>query len=599
MGDKTDKNTILIVEDEIIVAKDIEQSLHSYNYAVLDIARSGEAALQILEEKTPDLILMDIRLSGSLDGIETAEIINTKYDIPLIYLTAYTDDINLSRAKQTEPYGYLPKPFSENEIHTTIVVALYKHKLAVAQKNSETLLRTTLENIKEGVLTTDPDGRIRFINPTAKLLIAGDEEEYIGKEVKNMFLLTDIRNGRLIEVPDYSQLENSNKPFFSRCIFNSQIGDNEVPVEFSINLMTTDDPLHKGLILLIRNISEEIKIERIESRLAAIVDSSADAILSVNTSGEIISWNQGAEQIFGYKEKEIRNRTISLLNPPFQPDRIGSQFKKVLKGEKVEIFETPVITKDGRTVLVAFSFSKLTDSEGTLNAVSIIGRDVSMHRKLEKEILEISENERKRIGQDLHDSLGQQLTGILLKSRYLASKIDNPEQAQEMVSDIMALLEKSIEQTRSLAKGLVPITLNSEGLKGILEELADYCESIYEIETEFIADELEINDNLISTQLYRIAQEAVNNAYKHGKPDKIVIRLINESGFLILEIRDNGKGFDPVKMKKRGGLGLKIMEYRANMIGANIDIFSPPTGGTCIRCRLSLSSEELARENTG
>ncbi len=599
MGDNTEKNSILIVEDEIIVAKDIEQSLHSYNYDVLDIARSGEAALKILEEKLPDLILMDIRLSGSLDGIETAEIINTKYDIPIIYLTAYTDDINLSRAKQTEPYGYLPKPFSENEIHTTIVVALYKHKLSVAQKNSETLLRTTLENIKEGVLTTDPDGRIRFINPTAKQLIGNEDQEYIGRDAADMFLLTDMRNGRLIETPLYSQLEKNKKPFFSRCILNSKLNDKEVPVEFSINLMTTEDPLNKGLIFLIRNITEEMKIERIESRLAAIVDSSADAILSVSTSGEIISWNQGAADIFGYKEIEIRNRNISILNPPFQPDRIGTQFKKVLIGEKVDIFETPVITKDGRTVLVAFSFSNLIDSEGILTAVSIIGRDVSMRRKLEKEILEISENERKRIGQDLHDSLGQQLTGILLKSRYLESKIKKPEQAQQIVSEIMTLLEKAIEQTRSLAKGLVPITLNSEGLKGILEELADYCESIYDIDTEFISDDLEINDNLISTQLYRIAQEAVNNAYKHGKPGKIAIRLINESGFLILEIQDDGKGIDPDKIKKRGGLGLKIMEYRANMIGANIDIFSPPGGGTVIRCRLSLSHEDLTRENTG
>jgi CheY-like chemotaxis protein len=132
--------SLFIVEDEAIVANDIKETLKSLGYAVLGIAKSGEIALEKVPETMPDLILMDIHLAGELDGIETAGKINILYNIPVIYLTAYADKALLDRAKITEPYGYVIKPYDERELHSVIEMALYKHRIESEIKKRDTIL---------------------------------------------------------------------------------------------------------------------------------------------------------------------------------------------------------------------------------------------------------------------------------------------------------------------------------------------------------------------------------------------------------------------------------------------------------------------------
>ena len=128
---------ILVVEDESIVAKDIQNTLTNLGYSVPAIASSGKEAIQKVGKFQPDLVLMDIVLKGSMDGVETADEIRTKFDIPVVYLTAYADDATLQRAKITEPYGYLIKPFQERELHSTIEMALYKQAMEKVLKEKE------------------------------------------------------------------------------------------------------------------------------------------------------------------------------------------------------------------------------------------------------------------------------------------------------------------------------------------------------------------------------------------------------------------------------------------------------------------------------
>ncbi|PKL58382.1 MAG: two-component system response regulator, partial [Methanomicrobiales archaeon HGW-Methanomicrobiales-5] len=121
--------TIFIAEDELIEAEDIRTTLEKQGYPVAGIARSGESVLELLKVIKPDLVLMDIHLAGALDGIDTAEKIRNLYNIPVIFLTAHADDTTLARAKITEPYGYVLKPFDERELHSAIEMALYKHRM--------------------------------------------------------------------------------------------------------------------------------------------------------------------------------------------------------------------------------------------------------------------------------------------------------------------------------------------------------------------------------------------------------------------------------------------------------------------------------------
>jgi len=175
------KIKILVVEDESLVAKDIQNMLRGLGYEVLDVLSTGEEALVALRESDPDLILMDIVLKGKIDGIVTAERIWETYGIPVIYLTAYADETTLSRAKVTVPFGYILKPFDERELQTTIEMAFYKAKIDKTLREREEWLSTILRSIGDGVIATDIEDRISFMNPLAERLSGWNQSEVLKK----------------------------------------------------------------------------------------------------------------------------------------------------------------------------------------------------------------------------------------------------------------------------------------------------------------------------------------------------------------------------------------------------------------------------------
>ena len=178
---------VLVVEDEGIEALDIQQRLIRLGYCVPVIALSGEEALQKVEETGPDLVLMDIMLHGALDGVEAAAVIQARFDIPVIYLTAYADEDTLQRAKTTVPYGYIVKPFQERELQITIEMALYKHKMERKLKESEKWFSTTLRSIGDAVITTDRNGNVSFLNPVAESLLGWKLDEVANVKLTEIF----------------------------------------------------------------------------------------------------------------------------------------------------------------------------------------------------------------------------------------------------------------------------------------------------------------------------------------------------------------------------------------------------------------------------
>ncbi len=179
---------ILIVEDESIVAKDIKKRLENLGYTVSAVVTSGEEAIEKAREK-PDLVLMDIVLRGDTDGIAAAETIRTQVGVPVIYLTAYADEKTLQRAKITEPYGYILKPFEDRELHTAIEVALYKHEMEKKLRESQQWLFTTLKSIGDAVIATDTQGLISFMNPAAENLTGWTEKEAVKKPLSDVFYI--------------------------------------------------------------------------------------------------------------------------------------------------------------------------------------------------------------------------------------------------------------------------------------------------------------------------------------------------------------------------------------------------------------------------
>ncbi len=185
------KLKIMVVEDEAIVAADIRDRLAGLGYEVSAVVSSGEAAEARAEETRPDLVLMDIKLSGAIDGVEAAQRIQRRLDIPVVYLTAHGDEATLQRAKVTEPFGYVLKPFDERALHTAVEIALYRHKAERRLKALEQWIEAVLRSIGDAVVVTDKWGLITLMNPAASQLTGWSQGDALIRPLAEVFKLFD------------------------------------------------------------------------------------------------------------------------------------------------------------------------------------------------------------------------------------------------------------------------------------------------------------------------------------------------------------------------------------------------------------------------
>jgi diguanylate cyclase (GGDEF)-like protein/PAS domain S-box-containing protein len=266
--------SILIVEDERIVAQDLQAILEDLGYQVPAIADSGELARQKAAETQPNLILMDIRIIGEIDGITTAQMILEEFDIPIVYLTAHSDEATLKRAKETSPFGYIIKPFDERELQTVIEIALYKHQIEMRLKENAQWLTTVLESIGDGVIVTDAEGKITFLNPVAEEITDWSFEEAFGRKATEVFKIIN-ENSRLpIHNPILQVLNTGNNAVLPENTLLITKNGREIPVEDSITAIANKskkqgvkklkDSKGKtlGSVLVFRDVSEQRLVAR-------------------------------------------------------------------------------------------------------------------------------------------------------------------------------------------------------------------------------------------------------------------------------------------------------------------------------------------------
>jgi signal transduction histidine kinase len=223
------------------------------------------------------------------------------------------------------------------------------------------------------------------------------------------------------------------------------------------------------------------------------------------------------------------------------------------------------------------------------NEVLGIVRDITRRKQLEREILEISNREQRRIGQDLHDSLCQHLAGIGFMGKALEKKISSTLSLETAdVSEIVDLIDQAITLTKGYARGLNPVELQADGLMFALNKLSENVQRLFGVSCTFICNTpIYIHDNEMATHLYRIVQEALNNSIKHGKADTIVISLDKNGTTCLLTVSDNGVGIGKTRSYGKG-MGLNIMQYRASMFGATLEIKCREPGGTDLICSFQL-----------
>jgi PAS domain S-box-containing protein len=338
--------------------------------------------------------------------------------------------------------------------------------------------------------------------------------------------------------------------------------------------------------------TEEVKrqaerLRQSEERFRLLMEGVKDyAIYMLDANGCVASWNAAAEQITGYPEEEIIGKHFSCFFPQEDVvrERPHRKLRTVIAGGRLEE-EGWRVRKDGTRFWANVIITALFDHDSTLRGFAKITRDITPRKRLEKELLEISDREQRRIGQDLHDDICQQLTGIEFMTQSLGQNLALKCVSESATAaEITKLVRQAISHTRNLARGLSPIMLETDGLMAALRELASNTETLFNVSCDFRYDRgLLIEDSAVAIHLYRIAQEAVSNAIKHGRAHRIIISIAMGGERVTLSIEDDGIGCQ--RREGNGtGMGLRIMEYRAGMIGGSLTIESWLGEGTRVVC---------------
>ena len=336
----------------------------------------------------------------------------------------------------------------------------------------------------------------------------------------------------------------------------------------------------------------EAALQEERNFVSAILNTVGTLILVLDVDGRVVQFNQACEQISGHRFDEIKGASAWDLFPVAEErQQFQLAFAELLEGRLPPKFEAHWATGDGGRRLISWSGAGLADANGATRHIIATGIDVTESKRLEHAILEISAREQRRIGQDLHDGLGQHLTGIAFMSKVLEQKLaDQALPESGAATKIVTLVNEAIHKTRELSRGLLPVVSDTQGLMSALEHYASEVEDLFGIECRFECDHpVLIHDDAVANHLYRIAQEAVNNAIKHGNASRILIDLsplVDADGEgVTLSITDDGLGL-PEDAGSSPGMGLHIMSYRAKTIGGTLRIQRCPQGGTAVTCLL-------------
>jgi len=452
-----------------------------------------------------------------------------------------------------------------------------------ALRDSEERLRAILDTAVEGIITIDERGFIESLNPAAEKIFGYTAAEAIRQNIRSL-MPEPFRHEHDGYLKNYRQTGHSKIIGIGREVMGRRKDGTTFPMDLSVSeVRLADRRMFTGFV---RDITERKNAEKTLLHYAALVESSDDAIIGKTLDGHITSWNRGAEMIFGYSRQETIGKHISILIPEDRQHEEPGILKKVRRGESVDHYQTIRRRKDGKLIDVSVTISPIRDPEGNTIEASKVARDITERKRLEKEIVEISNREQQRIGQDLHDGLCQELAGIQLMCEALEQKLAAKSKAEsKSAGQIAEHIRDTISHTRKLARGLSPVEFEANGLMSALHEFSAHVGKIFRIECRFECPEpVLIRNNVFATHLYRIVQEATNNSIKHGKAKRILISLNTAGDRIALTVTDDGLGFSN-ETKKNGGMGLHIMKYRASVVDATLEVRSGVDGtGTTVAC---------------
>jgi len=611
------KANILIVEDEAVVAADLAGKLERAGYRSVGIACDGEDAVETAKALVPDLVLMDIRLAGPIDGIKTAERIQAFRNIPIVYLTAHSDMATLRRAAATEPFGYILKPFEERDVTTQIEIALFKHQAERRLRESEERYRKLVETAMDSIITFDHAGLILSCNAATEHMFGYRIEEMVGRNI-SILLPTWFTEGG-----DESPVDAANRIMRLIGLWREVNGrrrqGDDFPVEIAVSESFANSEIRYTGIL--RDISERKRTEAELRWRAGLLAQTHDAVVVWRMGGGVIYWNHGAEELYGWKVAEAAGRPIHRLLSSALPLSEEEFHRQLIENGRWqgEIRQT---TKDGQAVIVESRMVTLTEEFGCILVLET-NRDVTERRAIHEKVCRLAEEledrvkdrtkellqsqtllrqlaseltiaeqrERRRLATDLHDYLAQLLVCARLKVAQSRGRMKDSE-VESWLGESDDILQQALTYTRSLVAQLTPMALHEFGLAAALKWLADQMRQQYRLSVQVDVQQgmsVTLPEDQ-SVLIFQSIRELLINVAKHARIDQAAVRMEQRDGRLVIAVIDEGLGSDtttsppPTSSK----FGLFSIGERMRALGGTFEFRSIHGKGTTATLTLPL-----------
>jgi PAS domain S-box-containing protein len=448
---------VLIVEDERVVARHIQTRLAHLGYDTVGITGSGEEAVRLAAELRPDLVLMDIRLDGPMDGVAAAQQIRDRSQVPVVYLTAYADDDTLRRARVTEPFGYVLKPFDERELRTAVEMALYKHQAERRLRDSERRYAVTLSSIGDGVIATDGTGRVTFLNPAAEALTGWPRDEAAGRPVAEVFRLADERTRAPAEDPVTKVLRDGAAVGLANHTLLLRRDGHAVPIDDSGAPIRDDSGALAGAVLVFHDVTErrraEEELRHSRQRYETLVNSVDGIVWEADARTFHFTFvSRQAERILGHPPARW------LAQPNFWQDHLHPEDRHhavavrqaATHDHRDYHLSYRMWAADGREVWLEDRVHVVAEGRDVV-ALRGVMVDVTQERRLEAQYLQAQKMEAvgRLAGGVAHD-FNNLLTAVLGYSQLLLARLERDDPARELAGEIHRAGEQAAALTRRL-----------------------------------------------------------------------------------------------------------------------------------------------------
>jgi len=445
--------------------------------------------------------------------------------------------------------------------------------------------RLVVESAPNGIIVANSEGQIVMVNRRAEEMFGYERGEFLKLKIESL-VPQRFRGGHDKLRGKFHGSPEPRAMGAGRDLYAVRKDGSELPVEIAL----TPIPRKDGMWILssIIDITERKQIEAQLSFQAEILRNVHDAVFYVGEVGVIKDWNEGAIRIFSVPAEEAIGRSVDAVCGVKGQSLMSSRILKEVetRGLAEEVIQCR--TGLGDKIYVRAKLTRMSDSDS--EGYVICASDVTRESMLQEEIVRVSENEQRRIGQDIHDDLCSQLSGIGCLTKVLEQQAEATSEGQaELASKIAEMVAHAGEKAREIAKGLVPTVLETQGLGGAIQVLGERNHEMFGVNCSVKVDGGDRLSELkqeVSVQLYRITQEGVNNAVKHSDADYIEVIVRGVEDRVELVIRDDGRGMPPDIVSS--GMGLLTMQRRAEIIGADLEVIAFSGEGTEIQCVLPL-----------